>query len=293
MAVLYIVSTPIGNLEDITLRALKVLFSVPVIAAEDTRRTGNLLDYFRKKENLLSEVFVNQFQIFNPINPSQPPLEKGRSNSPPYEGGVRGDLTEQAMRMAKPRYISFHEHNENQKIEEILQLLKDGVDVALVSDGGTPLVSDPGFKLVREAVSKGVKVESIPGPSAAVAALTVSGLPTDKFLFVGYLPKKDGKRKNFLQSLRNSHPELISGSKIPKQVRDDKKGFIKLTIIFYESPFRIVKMLESIKEVFGDIDIVICRELTKLHEGIRREKVSESILNFTKVAPKGEFVILF
>ncbi len=226
MGILYIVATPIGNLQDITLRAIKTLQSVDAIACEDTRKTGFLLQ-----------------RIF----PQRP----------------------------KPRLISYYEQNELQRIPEIINALKNGLNVALVSDAGTPIVSDPGFKLVREAIREGIKVESIPGPSSVISALTVSGLPTDKFLFLGYPPRKPGHRIKFFQKIT---PSLSS---------------VGVTAILFESPHKLIRTLEEMKEVFGDIDIVICRELTKIHEEIRREKVSQSLDHFTKVAPKGESVILF
>lgn len=222
MGILYIVSTPIGNLKDITMRAIETLKSVDLIVCEDTRVTGRLL----------------------------------------HEYGISGKM------------LSLNEFNENALIGRIIADLA-GKNIALVSDAGTPLVSDPGFKLVREALSKGIKVESIPGPSAVISALTISGLPSDKFTFIGYLPKKDGKRKELLGKLR------------------EIRGICGSTYIIYESPYRVVKSLEAIRGVFGDIDIVVCRELTKLHEEVRREKISQSIDHFSRVAPKGEFVILF
>jgi 16S rRNA (cytidine1402-2'-O)-methyltransferase len=224
MGILYIVATPIGNLQDITLRAIKVLQSVDVIACEDTRKTGILL---------------------SKILPSDKP---------------------------KPRLVSYYEQNELQRIPEVVAAIKDGLSIALVSDAGTPTVSDPGFKLVRECIKEGIKVESLPGASSVITALTVSGLPTDKFLFVGYPPKKPGHRKDFFEKLT-------------------KLG-IKTTIILFESPHHLLRTLEGMKEVFGDIDIVICRELTKIYEEIRREAISSSIDHFTKTTPKGEFVIL-
>jgi 16S rRNA (cytidine1402-2'-O)-methyltransferase len=142
--------------------------------------------------------------------------------------------------------------------------------VALVSNAGTPTFSDPGFKLVRECIAQEILVESIPGPSSVLTALTSSGLPTDKFLFLGFLPKKEGKRKTIFESL-------------PK----------KTTIIFFESPFRLLKTLNGLKETFRDIEIVVCRELTKIFEEIRREKISQSIIHFEKNKPRGEFTILF
>lgn len=225
MGILYIVATPIGNMQDITLRAIKVLQSVDVIACEDTRKTGILL-----------------------------------SQTLPV--GVN-----------KPRLVSYYEQNELQRIPEVIAAIKDGLNIALVSDAGTPTVSDPGFKLVRECVKEGIKVESLPGASSVITALTVSGLPTDKFLFVGYPPKKPGHRKTLFENL----------TKLP----------IKTTIILFEGPHNIIRTLEGIKEVFGDMDIVICRELTKVYEEIRREKISQSLEHFTIKEPKGEFVILF
>ena len=220
MAILYLVSTPIGNLKDITLRAIGVLSSVDIIACEDTRKTGFLL----QKLNIQS----------------------------------------------KPQLLSYYEENEQGRIPQIINLLKEGKNVVLVSNAGTPTISDPGYKLVRECLNQGIVVESIPGASSVLAALTVSGLPTDKFLFLGFLSKKEGKRKTILEFL-------------PK----------KTTIIFFESPFRLLKTLNELKNLFGDINIVICRELTKIHEEIRREKISQSLTHFEKNQPKGEFTLLF
>jgi len=184
---------------------------------------------------------------------------------------------------ASQTLLSYYEQNELRRIPQILNALHNGVDVALVSDAGTPTISDPGFKLVRECAVQGIKVESIPGPSSVISALVVSGLPTDKFLFLGYLPKKPGKRKNLLNELKCFEPASSQGGTL-KQIHP--------TVIFFESPHRLIKSLSDIKEVFGDIDIVVARELTKIHEEIRRSKISESIEHFNKIAPKGEFVIL-
>jgi 16S rRNA (cytidine1402-2'-O)-methyltransferase len=217
---LYLVSTPIGNLKDITQRAIEVLSSVGIIACEDTRKTGLLLQ---------------KLEIKN-----------------------------------KPLLLSYYEENEQGRIPQIISFLKENKNTALVSNAGTPTISDPGFKLVRECIEQGITVESIPGPSAVLMALTSSGLPTDKFMFLGFLPKKEGKKETIFESL-------------PK----------KTTIIFFESPFRLVKTLGSLKEKFGDIDTVICRELTKVFEEIRREKISQSITHFEKNKPKGELAVLF
>lgn len=223
MGTLYIVSTPIGNMGDITLRALEVLKKVDYVLCEDTRVTGKLLSHF----------------------------------------GI------------KKRLESFNDYNEDKKESTIINNLVSGQSIALVSDAGTPLISDPGFKLVRSAIQAGIRVESIPGPSSVIAALTVSGLPPDKFTFLGYLPKSEGKKKKLLEALKANQTN------------------IKSTTIIFESPFRLLKTLEMIKGVFGDIGIVVCRELTKMHEEVRREKVSQSLMHFSSTKPKGEIIILF
>ena len=155
----------------------------------------------------------------------------------------------------------------------IITLIKQDIDVALVSDAGTPAISDPGFRLIRECVKEGIRVESIPGPSALISALVMSGLPTDKFTFLGYLPKKESHKKKLLEGVKSMQ--------------------IKSTIILYESPYRLVENLEVIKEVLGDIEIVICSELTKIHEKARRGTATELIELFKKDKPRGEFVVLF
>ena len=240
MGTLYIVATPIGNLQDLSLRAVDILSKVEIIACEDTRRTGLLFKHIKESPYIRSHL-------------------------------AQGD----SLSNTKPTLLSYYEQNEFKRIPQILNALINGVDVALVSDSGTPTISDPGFKLVRECIAQGIKVESIPGPSAAISALVVSGLPTDKFLFLGFPPKKEGHRKKLFQS-------LLSATNV-----------IKATVIMFEAPHRLCKTLEEIKDVFGDIDIVIARELTKVHEELRREKISESIVHFNKLSPRGEFVILF
>jgi 16S rRNA (cytidine1402-2'-O)-methyltransferase len=222
---LYIVATPIGNLQDITLRAINILKTVDYIACEDTRKTGNLLKL----------------------------LGIGR----------------------KAMLISFYEQNEVLRIPNILNLLKNRQDVALVSDGGTPLISDPGFRLVREARKNGINVISIPGANAAISALASSGQPTDKFIFLGFLPRKEGHRLKLLENLQNSNKNL------------------EATVIIYEAPHRIIKTLKSIQEVYGNIQITIARELTKIHEEIYNSNLEDLLLRFEKTNLKGEFVILF
>lgn len=221
MGTLYIVATPIGNLQDITLRALETLKIVDLILCEDTRHSGLLLQHYGIKKPLLS----------------------------------------------------YQEFNEYKRIPEIIFKLKNRQNIALITDAGTPTLSDPGFKLVREVLRQGSQVVSIPGPSAILASLTSSGLPTDKFLYLGYLPKKPSHRQNLLKKATLSP--------------------IYSTIIFFEAPHRLLETLKEMKEILGDREIVICRELTKIHEEIRREKISEAIKHFEKVAPKGEFTLLF
>ena len=223
MGTLYILATPIGNLKDITLRAIDVLSSVDYVLCEDTRVTGRLLDHFEIKKPM----------------------------------------------------VSFNEFNEGFKAQKVLDDLSAGSKIAIVSDSGTPLISDPGYKLVREAIGKGIRVETIPGPSAVIAALTLSGLPPDKFLFMGFLPKKEGRR---MEILKNTASVI---------------RLMKVTVVIYESPYRVIKTLSEINDVFGDIDMVLCRELTKMHEEVRRGNVSELINHFLTHEPRGEFVVLF
>ncbi len=225
---LYIVSTPIGNLQDITLRAATILLETKIIIAESTSKAGLLLSFIERE------------------------FDK--------------------KRLLDQKIISLTEDEEENKIPHILNFLETD-DAALISEAGTPLISDPGFKLVREAISHGVTIIPIPGATAVMAALSVSGFPTDKFLFLGFLSK--------------------SASKKEKTFADLKLVPFKQTIILYESPQRLIETLKSINSVLGDIDIVIARELTKIHEEIRRERISVSIDHFRANAPRGEFTILF
>jgi 16S rRNA (cytidine1402-2'-O)-methyltransferase len=215
---LYIVSTPIGNMEDITLRALRILKEVDLIAAEDTRRTGLLLKHF----------------------------------------DIEAPLT------------SYFEGNELKKREFIYSKLKEGKKVALVSDAGTPGISDPGFRLVQLAIQNQIPIVPVPGPSAVITALSVSGLPTDAFLFKGFLPHKSKKRKDLLKEL--------------EEVRE--------TLIFYESPHRILETLSDILEILGDREIVLTRELTKVYEEIIRGKVSEILNQVGERTLKGEITLV-
>ncbi len=214
------VATPIGNIKDITQRALETLKEVDLVLAEDTRHSGLLL---------------NEYQISKPM-------------------------------------LSFHEHNEEQRIPEIINRLKIGENIAVISDAGTPLISDPGFKLVRAARAENIEVTAIPGASATTAALSISGLPSDKFLFVGYLPKGSGKREQILN-------KLVEIKKILPQ-----------TLIFYESPHRIEKILDELERYFPDSQISLQRELTKVHEQILNGTISEVKSKLTST--KGEFTIV-
>lgn len=213
---LYLVSTPIGNLEDMTLRAIRILSEADVIIAEDTRRTITLLKHF--------EI------------PHKPML-------------------------------SLFDEVESERLADFLALVSSDQKIALVSDAGTPLVSDPGYKLVREALKNGVKVEAVPGPTAAITALVVSGLPPDKFAFFGFPPEKDSHARKLFENL-----------------------FIG-TNIFYVSPHKLLRQLALLEEVLGDVEVVICRELTKTFEEVWTGKISEAKLHFKN--PKGEFVLLF
>ncbi len=215
---LYIVSTPIGHLKDITLRALETLKSVDLIAAEDTRRTKILLEAYAIKKPL----------------------------------------------------TSFFAHNESRKTTELIALLKEGKTLALVSDAGTPGICDPGYGLVRLALQEGIKVEAIPGVTALITALTASGLPAHGFVFEGFLPVKSQARQKKLEGLKS----------------------LERTIIFYESPHRLVKTLKDIRQVLGNVKVVCCRELTKKFEEVIEGPVEDLIANFTRRAPRGEFVVL-
>lgn len=223
MSNLYIVATPIGNLQDITLRALEVLKSVDRVICEDTRVTGKLLHHFDIKKPL----------------------------------------------------IALNEYNEEQIVYEILQLLAQGESLALVSDAGTPLISDPGFRLVRAAKQKNIPVIPIPGVSAAVTALSASGLPSDSFLFLGFLSKNKTKKAKLLAHIKAT----ISKDYSP-------------TIILYESPHRIVDTLQIILEIFGDIHMTVARELTKVYEEIETKQVSEWREKYQVAEPKGEITLL-
>lgn len=217
--ILYIVATPIGNLSDITFRALEILKSVALIACEDTRVTGKLLTHY---------------EIHTP-------------------------------RMA------YHEHNAEESGAELLKHLLQGEDVALVSDSGTPLISDPGQRLVRSCLDAGIKVVPIPGASSVIAALSVSGMPTEKFLFAGFLPHKQGARREALQEL----------------------AYIPATLVFFESAPRLAASLKDMLDIFGNREAVVARELTKIYEESRRESLATLASYYAEYGqPRGEIVII-
>ncbi len=218
MGTLFIVPTPVGNLEDMTMRALRVLKEADLILAEDTRTSGILLKHF--------DIHV--------------PMQ------------------------------SYHKFNEHQTVQHVVDWLRSGHNVAVVSDAGTPGISDPGFLVVREAVKAGIEVITLPGATAFVPALVSSGLPCDKFVFEGFLPQKKGRATRIMQ------------------LRDETR-----TLVFYESPYRVVKTLQQFVEVYGpDRHVAACREISKIHEECIRGTLQEVLGHFQAHEPKGEFVII-
>lgn len=235
-------------MEDITIRAIKTLFSVDIIACEDTRRTGNLLHELTMRFPL---IIRNSIYSVDPVD---------------------NNNAAALLLSTKMKFMRFDNRTENQQTPWLVDQLLQGKNIALVSDAGTPLIADPGYTLVHEAVKRGIKVESIPGPSAAIAALSVSGLPTNNFLFLGYPPEKEKHRKDLFRSLLTM------------------QSSIKPTIILYCAPHKLMQTLENMKVVFGDITIVIARELTKIHQEVWRGKLSDTITHFN--SPRGELIIL-
>lgn len=217
MGTLYLVATPLGNLEDLSPRAIRTLREASLVAAEDTRHSQKLLNHF----------------------------------------GIETPIT------------SYFEHNKLTKLEVILRALERG-DVALISDAGTPAINDPGYELVRAAIQAGHPVSPVPGPSAPIAALAASGLPTDSFLYLGYLPRKSSERREKLASVAS----------------------LPYTLIIFETPHRLVESLQDILSVLGDRPISACRELTKLYEQFVRGGVSQVLTHFTENEPRGEFVLV-
>lgn len=217
--ILYLVATPIGNLGDITLRALEVLKSADLIACEDTRHSKILLDHY----------------------------------------GIRKPL------------VSCFDFSEKKRAPELIARIKNGENIALISDAGTPGIADPGYRVVAEAINQGIRIETLPGPSAFLAALTLSGLPTDRFIFEGFFPVKEGQKKRKLEELKSE----------------------ERTVIFYESPHRLLKTLEVIRQVLGDAPVVIVREISKKFEEVVRGPSANILDHFSGKKVRGEFVILF
>jgi len=215
---LFIVATPIGNLEDITIRAINTLKSVDIIACEDTRHTS---------------ILTQRYDIHKPM-------------------------------------VSFYSYNQIKRVDQLINELMGGKNIALVSDAGTPGISDPGFTIIRAAINNGITVSSIPGPSAVIAGLVISGKPTDKFVFEGFLSNKSSQRQKRLQELK-------------QETR---------TIVLYESPHRILKLLEDINTIMEDREVVCIRELTKKFEEVKRGKASEIKDHFSAKRPQGEFLVI-
>lgn len=218
MSKIYLVPTPIGNLGDITLRALEVLKSVDLVAAEDTRQSLKLL---------------NHFEIKKPL-------------------------------------ISYHKHNEQGKSNELINKARNGQNIAVISDAGTPGISDPGSVVLKKCIEEGIEVEVLPGATAFTTALIYSGLDTSAFMFKGFFPRENKEKREFIEDLKDR----------------------KETIIFYESPYRVLDTLEFLRENLGNRNVAVCRELTKLHEEIYRGSVEEAIEYFKNNSPKGEFVLV-
>ena len=217
LSTLYLVATPIGNLEDITQRALRILGQVELIAAEDTRHTAKLLNHYDIRTSL----------------------------------------------------ISFHEHSKPGKLQRLLNHLEQS-DLALVSDAGTPVLNDPGYELVKAAIEAGHEVSPIPGPSAPISALIASGLPADNFLYLGYLPRKSSDRRRTIQEV----------------------AALPYTVIFFETPHRLLDSLEDLLDELGDREIVVARELTKLHEEFYRDQISSALVHFNDHPPRGEITLV-
>lgn len=214
---LYIVSTPIGNLEDMTLRAIRILKEVDYIAAEDTRH---------------AQILLQKYEIKTPC-------------------------------------LSYHSYSSHFKLEKIIEILREGKNVALISDAGTPGISDPAYTLINAAIAANIQIVPIPGASALLAALVMSGKPMHNFLYLGFLPVKKG-RQTLMKSLATEEH----------------------TVVIYESPHRLLRTLGDLKEYLGDREISICREITKIYEEALRLKISEAIEHFTKKQPRGEFVLV-
>lgn len=267
---LYIVATPIGNLQDITIRAIKTLFEVDYICAEQPDKTSNLLNKLLEDYPVLisSSSFSQKRESIQVVESYRSPIQSGMK------------VENKSKIPIKPKIIAFNEAQEQNKIPEVISYLQKGSTVALVSEAGTPLLSDPGFKLVREAVKRGIMVTPIPGPSSITSALSASPLPTDKFLFLGFLPKSEGKKVNYLIKIKET-----------LQIMDQNN--LSPTVIIFESPHRLLATLEQMKTIFGNIELIIARELTKIHEEIAKRTIQEYIQQYQKSNPVGEIILLF
>lgn len=214
---LYVVATPIGNLEDITLRAIRILKEADFVVAEDTRHSGILLKHFE---------------------------------------------------IATPQ-LSFHSHSPEAQVDKLIYMLAEGKNLALISDAGTPGISDPGYVLIKSAIERNIPITVIPGPSAVITAVVASGLPAHRFLYLGFLPIKKGRKKMIAGLKENTH-----------------------TIVFYEAPHRILRTLQEFHAELGDRKVAVCREMTKMFEEVFRGKLSEAIAHFEKKKPRGEFTVV-
>ncbi len=230
MGTLYVVSTPIGNIDDISIRALKTLLTVQYIACEDTRRTGQLL-----------ELLVSRFPEFLPSDT-----------------------------FVKPKFISYHDKNELQMVSECIRILEEGTSIALVSDAGTPLISDPGYVLLHEAMKRAIPIVILPGASALLPAVQLSGFSTNHVLFLGYLPEKSGNRNTLLGNIHSSS--------------------FSCTVVFYCAPHKLITTLKDVSALFAsDTRIAIIRELTKVHEEVWKGTLAQALKDIRE--PKGEYVV--
>lgn len=237
MSKLYIISTPIGNLEDITLRAVKTLFSVDILLCEDTRRTGKLLERLKKDPDIAAAFLTAE---------------------------------------SKQRLISFHEHNSDERIPDVLDYLSWGKEVGLVSNSGTPLISDPGYKLVNACIDEGYKIVPVPGASAITTAVSASGLTPARIFFLGFLSKRKSRKKKLLEKTRDAIDKLAE----------------TVSLVIYESPYRLEKTLQLVDQIFANPQVAVCFELTKMHENVLRGKAGDLLQTVAEKKLKGEITLV-